>query len=967
MAPVQPFSANVQWCGGVPVAQGDLRVPVVRADNLRMTDVRSQVTLINDLVRLRNLQANVLGGAVTADAALKLQGPDKGLRVRGTVRGVDLARLAELPVRLPKGMRGAANAAFQGSVAGDRVIASADVTASDVAGDDMSARNVHGTVAVERRTAWRGAGRMTAEGLVTPELRANRAEALFELQNRLLTLHGASFEGEDGVGWARGEINLADNTLDLQVRGAELEVGRLAPLIGVKDVKGVGYASGTVRGTKEQPNFQGRVIVFNPKIGKYALEALAANVRLQGDTLEATEFQASRGGALISGQGTINHLGSPPEQMALQAEVQGQGLRLADVAQLAEKNWPTDGLAEFSAAVSGSVARPQARGVVRISNAHYDQVPIARATIPFSLDQRRLTFQDIEGIVLDSPVNGSITLDFAHPTEVEGYLSAGQVKLEGLAPFWNSRLPIGGTATVQQVWLRGPTDNLQGGAKLVADDVKLGHEIIKDVNANITLSKGQVMLQETTFQAAGGQVGLKAAYSYASEPPTVDAQVSLQGTSVPDLLYLALPIVQAVDKRPAQQQKATDLALRSYALRLRGALDATINLTGPVESPTAVANVNATKLVVDQRPFPDVQGRGTVTTTGVQDMALALRQGEALVTVDGSAVFDGPIDASIEGTGINLAQLRPWVPLDIPYAGRLGFTVVASGRTRAPDLTASVDVTNPSFAGVSFDVLSVPVATLREGEIDVDTLVVKRGQQEIVVDGQLPFSWSLPVSNGASSERRPGLIPSGQITLGARIEKTDMAFFLPLLDEYLRSGRQLTTSAEASGFRWASVEAAGTVDSSVSVSGTVADPTLRGFLRVQNGSLKPLRWTKPLSNLQADITLTGSGRDNLLQINALTAAYDQTTVDLGGSIYLDYLSMQDFWRNRFNLLAKAAATSQTLKPGLVINDLSGGLSLRTENGVQVVRSENFGFGIGGGRMTLTGDASLSNFRLARLA
>ncbi|MHB8993744.1 MAG: hypothetical protein ACYC63_00670 [Armatimonadota bacterium] len=966
-APIQPFSATMQWCGGVPVAQGELRVPVLRADDLRMTDLRTHVTLINDFVRLRNLQANVLGGALTADGAVKLQGANRGLRLRGNLRGVDLARLSELPIELPEDLRGTASATFQGQVAGDRITASADLTAINVAGDDMAAESIQGTVAAERRGSWRGVGRLTAQDLVTPELRADSAEALFELQNRLLTLHGASFAGDDGVGWARGEINLADNTLDLQVRGAELSVERLAPLIGLKEVQGVGYASGTVGGTRDAPNFEGRLIVFNPQIGEYELEALAATVRLQGDTLEATQFEASRGSALISGQGTISNLGSPPEQMALRAEVQGQGLRLADVIELAQRDWPADGLAEFSATVSGSVARPQARGEVRVSNAHYDQVPIARAVLPFTLDQGRLTLQKIEAVLLDSPVSGSLTLDLGTPMEVEGYLSAGQVKLEGLAPFFKSQFPIGGSATVRGIWVRGPIDDLQGGAQLVADEVYLGREIIKDVNANISLAKGQVLLQETSFLAAGGRVGLKAGYNYASETPTIDAAVSLQGTSVSDLLYLALPVVQAVDQRPAEQQKATDLALRSYALRLRGALDATVNLTGPVASPTAVADINATNLVLDQRPFPDVQGRGRVTTTGIDEMSLALSQGEALVTVDGGLIFDGPIDASIEGTGINLAQLRPWLTTDIPYGGKLGFTVVASGLTRAPDLTASVDISNPTFAGVVFDVLSVPVATVREGEIDVDTLVIKRGQQEIVVDGQLPFSWSLPAPNGGDSERRPGLIPNGTIALNAQIEQTDLAFFLPLVDEYLRSGREVSTSSAVSDFRWAAIEAAGSVNSSVSVTGTVADPALRGFLRVHDGSLRPMGWRMPLSNLQADITLTGSGRENLLQIKDLSAVYDKTTVDLGGNVYLDYLGMGDFWRNRFNLLVTAAAPSQTLREGLVINDLSGGLSLRTEEGRQVFRSEKFGFGIGGGRMTLTGDASLTNFRLARLA
>ena len=575
--------------------------------------------------------------------------------------------------------------------------------------------------------------------------------------------------------------------------------------------------------------------------------------------------------------------------------------------------------------------------------------------------------------MLDAPVSGKLTLDLEKPSQLEGYLSVGEVHLQGLSPFWKSEVPLGGTATIPRLWVRGPTSNLQGGAQLTAPELSLGGEKIRNVDANISLAKGQVQLQETSFEAAGGRVVVKAAYDYASDPRTIAADVSLLGTNIPDLLYLAMPISQAVGTRPAQEQAELKLALRSYALRLRGMVDGTVKISGPANSPAAVASLKGQQLVVDGRVFPDVTAQGSVTSTGVQDMSVALRQGESLITVDGDLLFDGPINANIEGSGINVAELRPWLPkspaLNVPFGGRLGFTVVASGSTRHPDLTASVDVVNPSFAGVQFDVLSVPVATVREGEIDVDTLVVRRGKQQIVVDGQLPFSWSLPAPSGVSTDRRPGLIPKGQVTLNGRIDRTELAFFLPLIDEYMRSHKRAPVSAPATPFRWATIEAKGQVDSSVSVSGTVQDPTLRGFLRVEDGSLQPAKWKRPLEKIDVDLALTGTGRDNLIEVRALKAAYDQTNADISGRVYLDFLKVADFWRNRFDLTAKGSATDQALPGGLHLTDLTGGLALRTnpEERSQVLTAEGLAFGLGKARATLTGNATLTDFRLASLA
>lgn len=967
LAATKPFTLSFQSCGGTPAAQGEVQIPSLRADNLRLTNVRGRLALTGELLRLQDLRAGVLGGELLADGLLQLRGPAAALRLRGSLRGAQLARLKELPVQPPGGLRGSANLGFQALVSGQRVTARANLAGTEVQVGEAAARSITGTLAVEHDAEWSGAGRLAATGLTSQYGEADRAQALVRWREAALHLDSGFVTSPLGLAWARGEVDLRGKTLDLQVDGAELALGALSRFERLKDARGVAYASGTVSGSFSRPAFAGRLIAFQPAWGEYGLDAATAQVRVEGDTLRATELLASRGSATLSGEGSVGNLGRPPEQMPLQARLQGQGVRLAEAARIARKDWPVDGLGEFEATVSGTLGRPRGSGEIRVANAHYQNLPVARASLPFVVDRQRLTFSDIAGLVLDAPFSGRLALDLAEPAEVEGQLEVGQVRLEGLAPFWKPGIALGGTATLSHLRVWGPANNLQGSARLSAPELNLGGEIVRNVDANVTLGKGLVQLQETTLAAAGGELTLKAGYDYAVRPHTVAAQIGLHGTRVPGLLYLAVPLTQAFGAAAADRQAETRRALRSYALRLGGTLNGTVNLSGPIGSPTAVADVAGEGLVLDGRAVPDLTGKGTVSAEGVRGMSLAASQGEALITAEGDLAFDGPIKATVEGSGINLGLLRPWVPLELPYGGRLDFTVVATGQTRHPDLMASVDVTNPTFAGVGFDVLTVPLATVREGQITVDTLVIKRGQQEMVVDGRLPFSWSLPVKHGETAEVRPGLDPNGQIVLGGHIDRTDLAFFLPLIDEYLGNRRPGTVSG-AEGFRWASVEAAGKVDSSLEVRGTPAEPVVRGYLRLEDGTLQPKAWPRPLTEVQADVALTGSGGDNRVQVNTLTAKYDKLRVDCDGTITVTSPTRKEFWRNRFDVLAQVSAPAQELAGGLQLADVGGGLSLRTNAaGEQVVRAEDLHAKVGEARATLSGQAQLANFALADLA
>ena len=980
VGPMQGLRARVAFCGGQPLAQATIAAPYVRVGDLKVGSLSTEATLAGDQLRLQGFKAQALGGLLTGEASLSLKHPALGVRTRGSERGVDLARLRELPLKVPTGLAGTANADFQAQITGKRFVGRASFDAAHFATAKATVGTVSGTVGVEDNGQLSGAGRVSASKVVAGGLKLDRLEALVTLKGHKLNIASGHAVGPDGILWARGDYDLKQEQLDLDVWAAELAMAPVTTYIGLENVAGTGYLKGHVTQSDKTVHFDGHLTMFDADVYSYSLTALVADLTYEPGTLGLNNLLVSRGSTAIGGHIVLGNLAAPAPQTTIEGHLASERVSLREVAQIFKRDVPVAGYGDLTVDLSGSLASARASGVLNLTNAEYKGFVLAQARVPFELVGDKLTVPEGEALLLDAPTRFHGTVLLTETPVVDATLSAGALRLEGLAPLLNANLPIAGSAEIPNLWVRGPTNDLQGGGRIVAQDVMIGDENLHDVDANFSLSRGQLQLSETTFQAAGGRLVVTGAYNMAAKPRTLVAHVNLVQTGLSDLLHLALPIAAAVDQRAQADRDELRLMLRRYALRLDGTLGGNINLEGPTNAPTAVVDLHADDAVLDGNALPHVDLAARVSKDRLDDVTLNLRQGDALVTATGNMAFDGPIAMTVYGSAINMAQLSPWLPLDVPCGGKLGFTVDATGSSKQPDLTASIDVENPSFAGVQFDVLNVPIATVREGQIDVDTLIIKRQERQIVIDGQLPFSWHLEREQDGVVTRRPGLVPDGKITMGGRIENTPVAFFLPLMDEYLRAKRAASLQGSDTGFRWASIKAEGQLQSTVSVLGTVRQPTLRGSLQLENGAVQPAGWKTPLSDLRMDVQFTGTGRDNLVEVRDLAARYQELQANLTGQFSLNPSQppptepnrparrpQPGFWDNNFDLKLALKAPQYKLPMGTEITGLDGAFTFRTENKAQVLRADGLTFKVGGGEAKLSGESVLTSFRLADLA
>lgn len=782
-----------------------------------------------------------------------------------------------------------------------------------------------------------------------------------------MNLTSGYLTADSGTLWAQGGLGLKSHNVSGKAQVAEVDLGAVGDLCGQKKLGGVGYGSATLGGTLREPTGDGSVVLFKPRYGDYELNALTARATYLDDNLELQDFHADYHRAVASGQATLTGLRAKKQEAGLEGSVQVEGFNLERLGDILHRDLPAAGLAEASVLVSGTLKEPQAKGVVRLAHGRYDEYLVDRAEIPLVADRKRLTVTNGTARAYGANLRFKGEAQFTKPVVLDAKLSGSGLRIAGLAPLWEMGLPVLGEITIPEAWLQGPVDNLRGGGQVSCLAASVAGQELRDVQAQWGLVDETISLPQFSCEVAGGTAKGKGAFSLKDNTHPVNADIQLTDTDISRLLALATPLA-GIAAAPEGEPKRDSLQrqLRSLSLRLAGHTQAHLQAEGPLRSPRVTCTVKSQDCALDGRPMPVVEATGTKEGRRWHDLSMALSQGQALVTVDGNVDLDGQVDAIVQGSAIDLAQMRPWLRLQLPVGGRVSFTVAASGATHHPDLQASVDVENPSLAGVRFDMLNLPVATLTEGKLAVDTLILKRGKQEILIDGELPFSYEVP-HKGADGKTTtaPGLRPEGTVRMQARIGQTSLAFFPPLFEEFQRAQSKAGASHTS---LWSDLDASGTVDSAVTVGGTVADTQVRGFLKLAEGAVLSPRWSQPLKPLTADLVFSGSGSENTVEVHDLSAGLLGAIAKLTGTVRLDRNGLKQPERNAYDLRLMAEAQEVPLPIGSKLTNLQGGFSLTTPRpGNHLIKALPLTCGLGGGKLALTGQATLTHFAVADLA
>lgn len=977
----QVSTAHVEWAASDPAVRARVRLPRVTADALEVSDLTADVRLARGVAEVPQLTAQALGGKLQARGTVWLTGKEPVAAASGTLEGVDLARLNQMPLEVRTEVQGSASATFRAQYAAGQLAVDASIQAVDVEADKARVALVTGEIGATVGDEIAAIGKLALQGGAYEGLEGAAGEFLASLRGQELEVAGGFLHAEPGTLWVKGSANLEARQMDAEVRLAEVDVAEVGRLLGQEDAGGVAYFSGSVEGDWDDPRAEGELVVFDPSYKGYAWGGLTANLAYQHDQLRANTVYTNLGQAVLRANGTVDGLRERGQEAQIAGTVEAAGVELGRVARLLGENWPVSGLGTVEALVSGTVGRAEARGRLQLAHVQYEEMYADSAELTFRVDPERLTVVagTVQALGADVQVRGDV--QFAEPAQVEAFLTADRVNLGAIPLLLDLDLPLQGTVSVQGATVRGPLDNLTGSGRVLASEISVEGEAVRDLDARLTLGGGLLQLESTRITAADGTIELAGSYDYASEEHAVRGSATIQNIGMSPLLRLAAPLAQALEERDGERTSGTARQLRRWALRLGGVLDGTVSVSGPASQPEVHGELTTANARLDRKDLPAIEGRGTLAGRQLRELSVAMRQDQALLTADGEVDLDGAVAVTVEGSGIAMAQLRPWLPLDVGVGGTLGFTVVVTGSTDRPEVVASLDIVEPSLAGVKFDILTVPIATLSEGAIDIDTLVLKLGEQEVVLNGRLPFSWDAETTDAAGTLRRgPGIPPHGELALGAKIEQTSLKVVPGVIAQYL-ANRSWGAQAAAKAFEWGTVEAAGTLDSAVDITGTVADKQVRGFARVSEGAFRLPDWRAAIAPVSVDVEFTRLGDENRVTLKQVNVGYQDFRAALAGQVIVPPALQQPDGtiirgssglgrplRNTYDLSLTMDAPQQVLPGGTTLKQLKGGVTLKTTSPeLHHLEIEDLAAELGDGTVRLAGHADLEALTLAELA
>jgi hypothetical protein len=935
VSPLEDFSVRAEWARGEPLIHADIALDTASVGEVALNDIAAEAVVAGKALHLRNLRADLLGGDMHGEAVLDFSGEHPAVYSEATLSGIDLAQIEQLPqslTKLPAVPRGTVDASI-GLEYADEQLSSA-----------MS---------------------ITCEALGYEQWDVARAAALLRQKGNIIEVLTAFASDPLATVWAKGDMSMASEApgrqLALDVQVAEAQLDELLGRLDVDDVNGVLYAQGQLRGSIEAPTVSANVAVFEPAYREYDLDAISAELVVDSDTLHLEPVMATRGRAAVSVTASLSHLsGLIADKDATDAPIAGSfdiaGVQLAEVAELFEwDNGGIDGLAEVSGMLSGTLNAPVISGTGNVAHALTSTVDITEAKIPFKFADNELAVDDAVLQVQGAELHAYGTIEFAEPPVLSARLSATDIYLEGIHHLRRYGIGISGLVQIPVARVEGPFDALVGQALVVSKKISIDNETVENLEAEATLAHNVFRLEQ--MNCAVGEGKLSGSGFYDAESQEIIADFTISDGSVSELLSVARPVVAGATSEGmnAEKQRRLLRSIQAASLRLDGQLTSRTYVQGTLQEPDATVTMTLTEAAFDGVDIPDVEAQAVAIREGIYDLELEAAQGDTLITASGDVEFAGDVRMLVEGSGIKLANYAKWLPLDTDLTGNLGFTIAASGQARQPQLMASVDVLEPGAAGIELDVLTAPIISIEEGKLRIDTLVMKRNEQELVVDGTLPFSWETV-----------DLIPDQPMQLEAKAQEIDLALIPVFINEYVQHNakREGTDATDM----WEKMEVSGLINSTVKVTGTPETPSLSGFLRVGDASVALAGAKKPLHDIVVDLVFDGDADTNIVRVKQAQGVWDSTTISLDGEVEFSELGVENLHRNTYDLTAAVRAESQQFAKGGYIHGLGGTIALKGggEEPPELT-IERLGGRFGKGSIYLDGNAQMATFELADLA
>lgn len=847
-----PVTARVTGTSAQPIVEVTAQVPRVNYRQLAGRQVSIAAAYQKGQLSVKALRLQVQGASVEVAGTVTLA-PQAILALRGRIGRIPISSLP-LPDYLSASGTVTGTFTVAGPATSPAISISASVSSGSLQGVRFSSASVQlriagGTVRVSRAVIQGvGGGVVTARGTVSPQ----------------------------GV--------------DLNLTAEGVKLGVVGPALGVEDVAGVAYINGHLIGSLSSPAFSGSAEVFNGQYQDYAFDYASAAISATRQRVAVSSGVVRMYPSEIAFSGAVSGLGA--SRLPFRGSLHVDRMRVQRLLSLIGSDADVTGM--LTGDISGSgVYRPNAGPRqpafadvsasvdLRVEDSTAYGVPISTAVARATVAQNKLTVESVTvtsenaelGVTGTANIDsGQMNLNFALSGLELARLSSLSTRPEGLdisqtvgaaEQFLVASGVLSANGTVTGTF----SDPVISASGSVANP-RVNYKPFDAATFSLTYAN-DVLSQFVAELVRGEQVVAISGSGYNPATNCVDsATATVASVSVPDLwdMFRSSPYVTS----PAGEEIRN--AMESAPRVDSGVVNARLSANGCLTTLNGTLNLTATNIGMGEQEVERIALDATAVNGVVTLDQLLATSGDTRILASGSPVYqDGQVHVDFAAQNLDLARLRPWLGPNIP-SGVLDAEFRVDGPVESPHVIGSLEVLNPSYAGMKFDALRASTIEVTNNRIDISGVILAADGHQASAQGYLPWSWS-------------GLtVPEDQpLELTASLNQQSLS----ILGLFISAVNAENTT--------------GTLEAQVRVAGTLSAPQLSGSAQVTGGKVAFTGTDNTLTGVNVDMGFDGSR----VVVNQFLASSS-----LGGTVRIlpgSYVTVGNVDESRVELVAENAS------------------------------------------------------------
>lgn len=635
---------------------------------MALNAIRASYRLANGNLEVRKLEADLLGGHLSATAEMLHLDKNPSSRVTAAVRGVSLERIGST---VPAGMR-------------QNIV-------------------LKGRVKAEIQAAWSGDiqnGKAHAHleiyGPLSPAAQPNEIPVNANITMDYDGAHQSASFGHSEIRATKTNLTLSgvlsrNSKLDVQANVGDLhELSELAatvmaaarepnaPAPTAYDIFGSAQFNGQVSGAIQDPRIQGELLASNLAVQGSKWRKIRANIdaRSSGVRLQNLYAQTDQGGEIsVNARTDLQHWSFTP-QSPLSVQGKLSKLSLGELELLAKVDYPIAGTLSGQFTVTGTERQPKGDGSLQLANALAWSEPVNAFVLQFHGTDEAVD-STLHVRTPAGAANAKLTY-FPKTQRYQAKMQASNVRLGQVRSLQQHKETAKGTLSLE-VTGEGAIADPQFTAELDARELQVSGQKFSDVDARLNLAHQRAELQVTSG-VAQASVQVKGG---------VDLKDDYPSNMTLDVRALPLGPLLAMYNPAAAQDLRGQTEIHGS---LRGPLKNLHGVEATVEIPTL--NVGYKTLQIGN----DGPLRLTYRNGVAKIDQFKIKGSGTQFSVQGTIPVNGsaPMNASAKGS-IDMALLQMISP-DVRSSGHIDIDVQSRGVVSAPSTQGEIRIVNGSLA-----------------------------------------------------------------------------------------------------------------------------------------------------------------------------------------------------------------------------------------------------------------------------